>query len=191
MGYAVKTMQHSLSPFSTFRQTIWRLMSERHCWVHLIQEKAARIASASHRQTKLAELNKVIAPMIIAGLVTLNCAGVLPVHCLLKSLVYAAIGIGVVAVVVRLLTAQSRRLGDFLRQHWRLAWRLDHQTVISFERPPTHAMSVLASDAASSRASLVERDSQEQARLLRERAGLIALMLSPRVLPIPTQIRGA
>lgn len=185
-------MQRSLIPLSTSSlQTIWRLLSKRRGWLHGRQEKAARVGSNAHRNMKLAELKTIIAPMIGVGLIAMCFAGVLTMHCLLNALAYAAVGVGAVGVLAQLVAALSRRLGSLMRRQWRGAWRLDRQVVASFNEPITRELSALASGAAVDRADLADRDSREIVRMLRERAGLIALTLSPRISPIPTQARGA
>ncbi|WP_458788737.1 hypothetical protein [Dyella jiangningensis] len=140
---------------------------------------------------KLDELKTIIAPMIGLGLIAMCFAGVLTMHCLLNASAYAAIGVGAVGVFAQLVTALSRRLGSLMRRQWRHAWRMDRQVVASFEEPITRELSALASGVAVDRAARADRDSRAFVRMLRERAGLIALTLSPRFLPIPTQARGA
>jgi hypothetical protein len=183
-------MQRSPIPSATnFLQTIWRLLSRGQ--MHSYQEKALRVGGSGHKKTKLAELKTVIAPMVGVGLIAMNLAGFLPMRCLINAMVYATVGVVAIGVLVQLVTALSRRLGNWMRLQWRHAWRLDNLVVASFEEPITRELSALASGVALDRAARADRESGAFVRMLRERAGLIALTLSPRFSPIPTQDRGA
>ena len=192
MRYAVITMQRPLiQSASTPPQAMWRLLSERGGQVHRGQEKALRVGARPHLVGKLNELAMVIAPMVCIGLLGLSFTGLLSLRCLVNALTYAAIGISIVAMAAFSFATQSRHLGACLRGRWRQAWRLDQMVTSGFAKPVEAEMSARASASAQKRAQAADRESQELVRRFRERAGLIAEALSPRLSPVPVLARGA